>query len=382
MPEIGVANAGYCEGQFDSIKIGVCDIYWTPDCGYGQEIFLGLTKGGVEFTYTPEFYDLTVDQYGKTPVDSVLVGETVTVKIPLAETDVNKLSLFAPTSTAHRDAEGNIERLTFGQRPGLRLGLRAGVLRFHPVSMGNDYSEDVTIYRAANKGVLQLNYKLDNETIYEIDVIALIDRRRFNGELLFEIGNPGFTPPPLDFNDPETIIKLPSYTDDFSLSIAPMGEQTLTTQESVSRNIDYIVNCRVFQSNTIFNVTENCTFRLLGAGINTDGNANVYTKTSVNNGQVPAEIIGGTSLALGAGGDPISIAYGEFIPASPTQHSAFRLRSTPTALLVGGSYDDGSGTSVPLAATNEVGVEMFITVRASWGQQNLNVSARIIFNAN
>ena len=46
--------------EFQSIKLGVCDCYWVPS-GSNSEVFLGLTKGGVELNYNPEWYEITVD---------------------------------------------------------------------------------------------------------------------------------------------------------------------------------------------------------------------------------------------------------------------------------------------------------------------------------
>lgn len=176
-------------GEFDSIKIGVCDIFWTPapsaTVTNPAEVFLGLTKGGVELTYTPEFKELTVDQFGKTPVEQVLIGETVVVKAPLAETSLDKLKMFSHTGTWDPVAK----KLTFGSLPGLKLGNQAGRLRLHPIANGTDSTEDVTVYKAVNKGALKLNYKVEDETIYECEFNGMIKRSNASGAYLWEIGD-------------------------------------------------------------------------------------------------------------------------------------------------------------------------------------------------
>lgn len=179
-------------GDFDSIKIGVCDCYYTP-VGSNVEMFLGLTKGGVEVTYTPEFKDIQVDQYGNTPVDSILIGESIVAKVPLAETDLNKLAQFAPTATKVYES-GQLKRITFGSKPGKRLAETAGKLRLHPVAMGDDKSQDIIIYRAANKGNMQMNFKMDEEQIFNCEFTGMIVRGNNNGAMLFEIGNPSVAP--------------------------------------------------------------------------------------------------------------------------------------------------------------------------------------------
>ena len=35
-----------------------------------NEVFLGLTKGGVELNYNPEWYEITVDLFGNTLTDA------------------------------------------------------------------------------------------------------------------------------------------------------------------------------------------------------------------------------------------------------------------------------------------------------------------------
>lgn len=88
---------------FETIKIGVCDCFWRPTPTEAipspEEIYLGLTKGGVELTYTPEWHEITVDQFGNSATESVLIGEQVQVNVPLAETDLDKLSMFSHTAT-------------------------------------------------------------------------------------------------------------------------------------------------------------------------------------------------------------------------------------------------------------------------------------------
>lgn len=178
------------DSDFDSIKIGVCDIFWMGPAAV-VETFLGLTKGGCELTYTPEWHDLQVDQYGNTVVDSVLIGEAVMVKAPLAETSMDKLAMFSHTGTELLTVPPTPVRykVTFGRFPGLRLSTKCGRLRLHPIAMGADFTEDIIIYRAASRAPLQLNYKLDAESIYETEFHGMVMRANGTGAFLWEIGD-------------------------------------------------------------------------------------------------------------------------------------------------------------------------------------------------
>ena len=187
------------EQTFETIKIGVCDSFWRPLPSVANpnpdEIYLGLTKGGVELNYTPEWHEIQLDQFGKTATESVLIGEDIKVKVPLAETDLSKLELFSHTAT--KIVSGQKVKLTFGRKPGFRLEGLAGQLRLHPIAMGGSNDEDVIIYRAINRAPLQLNYKLDEERIFSTEFQGIIQRQTAEDELagldgafLWQIGNP------------------------------------------------------------------------------------------------------------------------------------------------------------------------------------------------
>lgn len=172
----------------EKINIGVADITFTPD-GKDIPIYLGLTKGGTTLTYTPEFYDITADQTGNTPLDSILIGEAVQVTASLLDTTIEHIAAVAPT--ADKEVEGGkTKAVTFGRRPGLRLGDRSGVLRVHPVSAGiGKTDKDVIIYRAANKASLELAYELENEWVIPCEFVGLVDDFRPEGDQLFRIGD-------------------------------------------------------------------------------------------------------------------------------------------------------------------------------------------------
>jgi hypothetical protein len=179
---------------FETIKVGVCDCYWK-DPGSTSEVFLGLTKGGCDLTYTPTWHEIEVDQFGKSATESVLIGETIKVKIPLAETDLDKLQMFSHTATTVLD--NGKKKITFGRLPGFRLEGVAGQLRLHPIAMGTSSDEDVLIYKAINKAPLNLQYKLDAERIFATEFDGIVQRQSLADELsgaatpfLWEIGNP------------------------------------------------------------------------------------------------------------------------------------------------------------------------------------------------
>lgn len=172
----------------EKINIGVCDITFTP-AGEEIPIYLGITKGGTELEYEPTYHDLTSDQTGETPLDSILIGEQVKVSANLLDTTREHMSVVMPTADKEMDG-GDIKAVTFGRRPGLRLANHSGVLRIHPISAGVGKTDlDAIIYRAANKSKLELSYKLDEEWVIPCEFVGYPDDFRPEGDQLFRIGD-------------------------------------------------------------------------------------------------------------------------------------------------------------------------------------------------
>lgn len=72
-----------------NVKLGVCRVYFDGDD-------LGLTQGGVEVAVSTESHKVTVDQFGKTPINEYIMGRTLTVKCPLAETTIENMVKIMP----------------------------------------------------------------------------------------------------------------------------------------------------------------------------------------------------------------------------------------------------------------------------------------------
>jgi hypothetical protein len=169
--------------DFSNVKLGVCEVSYKNPTDTGFTDF-GLTSGGCEFDYTPKWQELTADQYGTTPIDYVLVGEAVSVKIPLIETNVAKLKLGMPGATL--DATKLI--LNMGSKPGKRASDSSTMIVLHPISSGSSFADDITIYLAFNNGETKLPFTVDKEQVVEMTFVGLIDPNRVDGAMLCGIG--------------------------------------------------------------------------------------------------------------------------------------------------------------------------------------------------
>jgi hypothetical protein len=72
-----------------NVKLGVCTVLFDG-------IDLGFTKGGVEVEVTSSTHVVNVDQFGETPVDEIIMGRTIQVTVPLAETTLPNLVKIMP----------------------------------------------------------------------------------------------------------------------------------------------------------------------------------------------------------------------------------------------------------------------------------------------
>lgn len=163
-----------------NVKIGVCTVKFNS-------VDLGHTKGGVTVNYSPEYADITVDQYGNTPVDKSLIGEMITIKVPLAESQVANLANVFPLGDLAGATDG---RITLGKNAGARLGAQAHQLVLHPSANAvGDLSEDVVIHKAVVHGEVEIGFTNEDERIIEVEFIALVDTTKADNNWLGFIGD-------------------------------------------------------------------------------------------------------------------------------------------------------------------------------------------------
>jgi len=163
-----------------NIKIGACSVVFGTTN-------LGHTKGGVEVTYSPEYADITADQYGNTPIDKALIGETMTVKVPLTESQVANLAIAMPLGELDGATDA---RLTVGKDAGARLAAEAAKLVLHPlVNAANDLSDDIVLHKAAVHGEVVLPFMVDEQRVIEVEFVAFIDTTKSTGNYLGHMGD-------------------------------------------------------------------------------------------------------------------------------------------------------------------------------------------------
>jgi len=106
----------------DNVKLGVCNVLFDG-------VNLGYTKGGVEVEVATSTYEVTVDQFGETPIGELITGRTVTVTVPLAETTLENLVAIMPGAELISDgvkATGSVTFVTAAPVNNDKIGLPDG----------------------------------------------------------------------------------------------------------------------------------------------------------------------------------------------------------------------------------------------------------------
>lgn len=159
-------------GNVDNVVLGLCDVRFDGAS-------LGLTKGEVVATITQNVAEITVDDFGNTPIAAYDLGTMIEVKVPLAEYTLANVNIALPMGTLDGD------RVNVGRQAGTQLTY--GELILDPLN-ANDLN--ITVYKAAAIAALNIGFTNDNIKVLEVTFKGFIDTDRPDGDQLFRIGGP------------------------------------------------------------------------------------------------------------------------------------------------------------------------------------------------
>lgn len=167
--------------NIQNLRIGPCSLNWkTQD--------LGHTLGGIKLTFERKFTELKVDKYGDSPVDAALTATTLKVSFKVAEPVVSLIQRILPEGAFNSGGQGS--QVGFAAGEGATMRQYAGLLVLHPLAKAaTDTSEDVNIYLAYPSGNNELNYDVNNQKAYTLEMSALVDEEYTAGRRLGHIGN-------------------------------------------------------------------------------------------------------------------------------------------------------------------------------------------------
>lgn len=94
-----------------NVKLGVCEITWA-----GKN--LGYTKGGVDVAVSTSTHKVMVDQFGESEINEYILGRTVKITTPLAETTLENLVNVMPGATlVSSGGTASTGAITFASQP-------------------------------------------------------------------------------------------------------------------------------------------------------------------------------------------------------------------------------------------------------------------------
>lgn len=168
----------------DNVKLGSCSVVWgTNDLGY--------TKGGVDVTISTSRKEIKVDQFGESPINEYIQGRMVEVKVPMAESDLEKLTLALPGSVMTTGTGGK-KKLVVKTGIGTSLRSIAAKLVLHPTGVVSTMkNDDFVVPLAAPSGDMEFAFNFEDERVYMVTFKGYPDNS--TGEL-FTFGDESATP--------------------------------------------------------------------------------------------------------------------------------------------------------------------------------------------
>lgn len=155
------------------VKLGPCKV--TYDVG-GTAVVFETTKGGVVLTYEEETREVTVDQFGNTPVKEIVIGRKAQVEVPFAEYDLDKLAKIIPGATlVTNGTDPNKKRVDVEASDVIDLYSYAKKVKIEPLSADATANDTVILYKAAPRPQLNYNYSYDGELVTNVTFKAYPD---------------------------------------------------------------------------------------------------------------------------------------------------------------------------------------------------------------
>jgi len=164
-----------------NVKLGVCSVTFNS-------VDLGYTKGGVDVEVTTEQYKVTVDQFGTTAIGDHIIGRSVVITTPLAETTIDNLVAIMPGASKVIDGlDSAVIKAVVATAIGTDLLSLAQKLTLHPKAAGASVAEDFVVPKASTAGAMNFAYRTDEERVFNCVWNAYPDTA--NADTLFIYGD-------------------------------------------------------------------------------------------------------------------------------------------------------------------------------------------------
>ncbi|HGO9416665.1 TPA: hypothetical protein ACLBZX_005160 [Bacillus cereus] len=140
---------------------------------YGDEadkVVFDITKGGITFSVATSVQEVTVDQYGETPVKAIMKGRKAESTVPFALHDLEKLAAVMPNSKFTKS--GDKKKLVVNAQAGFDMLAGAKKMVIKPTDPAATPNDWITIPMASAIADPDYTYNADNERVAKISFTA------------------------------------------------------------------------------------------------------------------------------------------------------------------------------------------------------------------
>lgn len=157
----------------ENLELGPCQVKFGTD---GSETDLGLTEGGVEIEFATQTVDLMSDQTGQAPQDRVIVGQTVMIRVPLAEITMDNWATALNQTKKHYSGSVGVPGANLVGTSLLNSKAQSLVLiKYVDGSASTDSEDYFKFAKAAPTGNFTVSFSRDGQRVMTVEFVAFLD---------------------------------------------------------------------------------------------------------------------------------------------------------------------------------------------------------------
>lgn len=163
------------------LHLGPCEVVIDPD---GTPVTL-TTEGGCDITMTAQTSDLMTDETGTTPVNSVITGAAVSLKVNMADYDLEKFASAFPNATLN-NAKTKLEIRTAVGTSLLDSAKTVRLKKFVNGVASATKDDWITFPKACpGGGEVSFSFKKDSQTLFPVTFKCFPDTSNNNRIVVF-----------------------------------------------------------------------------------------------------------------------------------------------------------------------------------------------------
>ncbi len=165
-----------------TLHLGPCDVTFDPS---GANVSI-TCEGGVDITLGDAVADLHTDATGTGACDAVITGANVSVKVNMADYDLDKFASVFPNAV--QVGTGTTSRVEIRTRVGtslLALSKTLLIKKYVNGSVSSDTKDWITVVKAYPSGEVAFSFKKDAQTVFPLSFKCFPDTSASNRVLYF-----------------------------------------------------------------------------------------------------------------------------------------------------------------------------------------------------